>query len=152
MKYLIFAAALAVAPVHLAAQAISASDPGSVSFALQALGLEAQTGTQENGAPAIVSKMGDVTFTVLFYNCAGPRGCRDLQLRALYAPDSAVPLERLNDWNRAAFIGKAYRSEDNVILEHAIAGADGLSRYSFTQIMARWQLALSEFPQVFRAP
>lgn len=152
MKHLILIAVMAVSPLSVNAQSVSASDPGSVSFALQSLGIETQSGTQENGAPVLVSQLSGVTFTVLFYNCDGPRGCQDLQLRATYAPETPVSLDRLNDWNRAAFIGKAYQSDDAVILEHAISGADGLSRYSFGQTLSRWQLALQQFPQVFSAP
>ena len=151
MKHLLLSAALAL-PLPAAAQSVSASNLDSVNIALQELGLSTQTGAQENGAPALVSELAGVTFTILFYNCAAPRGCQDLQLRAVFTPDTEVPLERLNEWNRAALVGKAYQSGDSVILEHPITGADGLSRYSFRVTLTRWEAALRQFGQVFRTP
>lgn len=151
MKHLILLAAL-MTPVPLVAQSISAAAPQSVSSAMQSLGLEGKMGTGPNGNPAIVSALNGATFTVHFYSCDDPRGCQDMQLRAVFATDAPVALETLNEWNTAAFLGKAFQNDGMVVLEHPIAGADGMSRYSFTRVMARWQLALNQFRQVIAAP
>ncbi len=155
MKHLIPSAALLAASLSvspLAAQSINASQPASVAAALQALGLEAQSGTAEDGTPLIVSQLDGATFTVVFYSCDDPRGCQDLQLRAIFAVDTLPELEVLNEWNQSTYMGKAFQSGETVVLEHPIAGADGLSRYGFTRTMARWQLALNGFRQTLSAP
>lgn len=146
MKYLILAAAL-LSPLPLAAQSVSASQPASVGSAMQAMGLTGQMGTTSDGTPAIVSQLNGATFSVMFVSCDDPRGCQDLQLRAVFATDAPVPLDTLNAWNQSTFMGKAFQLADTVVLEHPIAGVDGLSRYSFTRTMARWELALNDFRQ-----
>lgn len=147
MKHLILLAALAC-PAPALAQSVSAAHPESVSSALQALGFEGQIGTAPNGTPAIVSTLDGARFSIQFYDCDGPLGCQDLQLRAIFATETPVSLDTLNSWNQNAFIGKAFQNEDTVVLEHPIAGADGMSRYAFTRTLARWQLALRQFRQM----
>lgn len=151
MKHL-FLAAACLAPLPALGQAVTASQPATVSAALQAMGLEAQMGATSSGTPAIVSQLNGARFSVLFYGCEDPLGCQDLQLRAVFATGAEVELGVLNDWNQSTFMGKAFRADQNIVLEHPIAGANGLSRYSFTRTMARWQLSLNEFRQRLAAP
>jgi hypothetical protein len=150
MKSLILLAALA-APLPLAAQSISAAQPDSVSSALQALDLPVQSGSTPEGLPALVSQLDGATFTILFYSCDDPRGCQDLQFRAIFAPETPATLEKLNAWNQSAFVGKAFTSGDTVVLEHPIAAADGMSRYSFNRTMALWRLAMAQFRETLTA-
>lgn len=151
MKKLILAAAL-LSPMPLAAQSVSANQPASVGSAMQAMGLDGQIGTTSDGSPAIVSQLNGATFSILFVSCDDPRGCQDLQLRAVFATPEAVALDTLNAWNQSTFMGKAFQIGETVVLEHPIAGVDGLSRYSFTRTMARWELALNDFRQRLASP
>ena len=55
-------------------------------------------------------------------------------------------MQTLHDWNRDFFIGKSYQnSQGYAVIEHAVAGVDGMSRYTFERILTRWTSAVDDF-------
>ncbi|MEP4198134.1 MAG: YbjN domain-containing protein [Aliishimia sp.] len=149
MKSIIFGLGLAIlaGAQPVSAQSVSAYAPLSVVEAMRASGLPSDLTTASNGNPAITAQLDGVTFSVFFYGCTESRNCQDLQLRAVFSAEN-ITADEVNQWNQAAFIGKAYVGDDGMItLEHPIASVDGLSRYSFQRSLLRWKVALDGFRQ-----
>ena len=52
----------------------------------------------------------------------------------------------MNTWNRDKFMGKAYVTDNgSSIVEHPVAGVDGMSRYAFDRTLRRWESVLDGF-------
>ncbi len=127
------------------AQSVNANAPQSVANALSAAGYSAELGTDEYGDPKISSNYDGINFTIYFYGCDDGSACQDLQFRASFQTDR-INHTQMNTWNRDKFMGKAYVTDNgSSIVEHPVAGVDGMSRYAFDRTLRRWESVLDGF-------
>ncbi len=154
LKHILFGLGMLslVAATSAASQSVSASAPITIVNALQASGLPTQARTADGQAPVIETQLDGVSFVVLLNNCSNGLSCQDMQFRASFQAE-AFSTDALNAWNQQTFIGKAYKdAQGNVVLEHAMVGVDGMSRFTFQRTLIGWQAALNGFRTTFAAP
>lgn len=148
-KNLLIATAMAasLALSAASAQSITAGAPETLIATLNDMGYSADLHTDCQGDPQIRSSIGGVNFDVNFYGCnEDGAACRDIQLRATFNTEGRISMAQMHDWNRDYYIGKAYlNNSGHATIEHAVAGVDGMSRYTFERMMARWESALDRF-------
>ena len=131
------------------AQSVTAAYPETIARALEDMGHAAEMGVDSTGDPQVTSSINGLNFVILFYGCTDNADCQDLQFRAMFQTEGSVSHDMLHDWNRDYFIGKAYLNDSGeAVIEHAVAGVDGLSRDSFERILWRWDRALTSFTEV----
>lgn len=151
MKHVLFGLGLlgAVFATSAYSQSVSASAPITIVNALNASGLQTRARTAEGQAPVIETQLDGVTFVVLLNNCSEGTACQDMQFRASFQTEEFTT-EALNAWNQQTFIGKAYLDANgNVVLEHAMVGVDGMSRFTFQRNLIGWNAALNGFRATF---
>lgn len=130
------------------AQSISASNPETLTNMLSESGYPTEIVTDSYGDPQIKTEIDGTKMDINFYGCDDGRNCRDIQFRASFDTSGNTSLQTLHDWNRDFFIGKAYQNNQGYsVIEHAVAGVDGMSRYTFDRILARWTSAVDSFKE-----
>lgn len=96
--------------------------------------------------PWIRAEMGDVVYTIGFFNCDNGENCSSIQLRAFWESEGAHSLERMNQWNIENRFGAAYLdSDNNATIEFDVNLAGGVTAVNFDDTLQWWQLVLSEF-------
>lgn len=130
------------------AQSISASNPETLTNMLSESGYPTEIVTDSYGDPQIKTEIDGTKMDINFYGCDDGRNCRDIQFRASFDTSGNTSLQSLHDWNRDFFIGKSYQNNQGYsVIEHAVAGVDGMSRYTFDRILARWTSAVDSFKE-----
>ena len=130
------------------AQSISASNPETLTNMLSESGYPTEIVTDSYGDPQIKTEIDGTKMDINFYGCTDGLNCRDIQFRASFDASGNTSLQTLHDWNRDFFIGKAYQNgQGYAVVEHAVAGVDGMSRYTFDRILTRWTSAVDSFKE-----
>lgn len=147
LKWLAAAAAIGGFAVPAQAEMVRAQDPQSVVNAMQAAGYMAKLGVDKVGDPKIDSSVSGSRFTVFFYNCTDNKECATVQFHSGYDLTTAVPLERINEWNRTQRFGRAYLDkEGDPILEMDLDLDDGgLSAALFVDNLEFWDAVIGKF-------
>ena len=129
------------------AQMVSAKNPDTLVQALQQAGYASKLGTDKVGDPMITSGVSGTTFQIYFYNCTDHKDCATVTFHSGYDLTTAVPLERINEWNRGKRFGRAYLDKENdPILEMDVDLDDGgLSSSLFIDNLQFWTSVLGEF-------
>jgi hypothetical protein len=143
------ATALVLASAHVSsAQSVSASNPETLTKLLGESGYPTEIVTDSYGDPQIKTEMEGTKVDINFYGCDDGRNCRDIQFRASFQTSGNVSMRTLHDWNRDFYLGKAYENNEGLaVIEHAVAGVDGMSRYTFERILSRWNNAVDSFKE-----
>ena len=105
------------------AQSISASNPETLTNMLSESGYPTEIVTDSYGDPQIKTEIDGTKMDINFYGCTDGRNCRDIQFRA------------------------SFDTSGYSVIEHAVAGVDGMSRYTFDRILARWTSAVDSFKE-----
>jgi hypothetical protein len=127
-------------------QMVSAANPSSIVQSLQATGYKADLGKDGTGDPLVSSSSSGTSFAIYFYGCTKNVACKTVQFSASYA-DGAVPLTRINEWNRTKRWGQAYTTDSgsarvqmDVDLEQG-----GMTNALFTDNLEYWVATMAEF-------
>jgi hypothetical protein len=141
-------AALLLTSVPANAEMVRGQTPDSVAAAMRAKGLLADVGKDDTGDPMIRSQFGGVKWTVFFYNCANHKDCATVQFYAGYHfKDKAIPLDKINEWNRNKRFSRAYidKVNDPVIEMDVDLDDGGMSQALFIDNIEFWQTLMNEF-------
>ncbi|QAY79001.1 YbjN domain-containing protein [Sphingosinicella sp. BN140058] len=144
---LLLAAGIGASPA--AAQMIQARDPGSIVSALTQAEFPATLDTDGAGDPIITSKHDGSTFKILFYNCTDHKNCATVQFHSGYDLDAAIPLDKINAWNKSQRFGRAYVDEegDPIIQMDLDLDDGGISKALFADNLEYWTSVLDQFEE-----
>ena len=92
---------------------IKASEPETISGALQNLGYRAVLKKDNDGDPMISSAAAGYKFDIFFYNCDDHTACRTVRLVARFHKEGGIKLEQANDWNKGHLFSKVYLNDKN---------------------------------------
>jgi putative sensory transduction regulator len=147
LKWLAAAAALGAFAHPAYAQMVRAQDPQSLVNAMQGAGYTAKLGVDKVGDPKIDSSVSGSKFTLFFYNCTDNKACATVQFHSGYDVSTAVPLERINEWNQSQRFGRAYldKEGDPVIEMDLDLDDGGVSTALFTDNLEFWDAVLGKF-------
>ena len=111
----------------------------------------AQVSIQSGEQPVIAADLGGLAFQTLFFNCEGGR-CTELLFIAGFDLPDGVTLERINDWNREEFVGRAFiDDESDPFLDHPVTVDGGLGMAAVRENLALWVAALVSFAKFLGA-
>ncbi len=141
------APALMVAPAQ--AELVSASDPQAIKAIVESQGWPANLVAPPGEDPYIESSRNGLKFLVLFMNCEAGKNCRTLQYFMGFSDADAVPLERLNQWNKEKRFARAYRDDEgDPILEMDVdVDFAGIPRENVGETFNTWAALMDSFQQ-----
>lgn len=130
MRNLAFVAALAFAAPAWAGKdtkPVLTIESATVMRLLEEVGHAPELRKDDVGDPLIVATWENLRYIVLFYGCNAAKSCGTLQFRAYYT-NVEVPLDQINEWNRASLLGRAYLDADrDPVIEHTIRLSGGVT-------------------------
>jgi len=111
----------------------------------------AELKTDNDGDPMIAGSIDGIKYQVHFYDCAGGKQCKNIQLYSWWTTRKKTTLEALNEWNRKKRFGKVYLDTDGdmaiimpVNLDH------GVSRKNLDDTFDWWETALKDAREAFK--
>lgn len=146
-KSLMLAAAVAIAPLGVSAQAlVDASDADIIAALIQDEGYRALAGTDGVGDPMITSSANGYDFDVFFYGCTDGENCRDIQFSVTFDLEDGMSLTRAQDFNLEKRWAKVYLDEESdPRLEMDVNMYGGVSATNFNDTLDWWVIIMNEF-------
>lgn len=112
------------------------------------MGFVPELTTDSGGDPLIKLQIEGLRCQIVFYGCKDGRAS-SIQFIAWFA--GAVPLEKMNEWNRRKRFGKAYLDSDGDPCINLDVDLDGGVRREYLQeILKRWRSVFAGFVSFLR--
>lgn len=130
---------------------VCASNPATVTAAMDKAKLAPKLGKDTDGDPMIESDASVYHFEVYFYGCKDHRSCDSLRFEALFEKAPENTPEFVNKWNSKKRFLQAYvRGDGQLGVAYDLATIGGLNQTNFTDVLDWWQSQLSELATFFK--
>jgi hypothetical protein len=120
--------------------------PDDIVPVLQAEGLMAKVGKDDDGDPQIRTKSQGINWLVSFYGCTKGEKCKTVQFGAWFtAKPDRISTRQIEEWNVKWRWIKAVRKGDDVIATMDVNLTGGVPAANFTESLRLWDSVLGSF-------
>lgn len=130
---------------------ICASEPDTVTHALEKAGLKVTRSADNQGDPMLTATGATYEFDVYFYGCEQHKHCDSLRFQVAFQKDGENTPELANKWNVGKrFMQASVPADGRFIVAYDVGTIGGVNQRNFADTIDWWQSMLSELGDFFQ--